>query len=93
MHADRTLGFTPAAEESTQRKMQFDGLGIDLDRLDEGFDGAVRLLVEQEIEALEIGARQRARFLDDMADIDACRSPAKAEERREKQEATRVRNP
>jgi hypothetical protein len=36
-----------------KREMQFDRLRIDLGNLEEGVDGLVRLLVEQEIQALK----------------------------------------
>ena len=62
VHADGAIGLAAPAEQAAQREVQFDGLRIDLGRLDEGLDRLVRLLVEQEVEALEIGARQRARF-------------------------------
>ena len=60
VHADRALGFAAAAKQAAQREVQLDRLRIDLDHFDEGLDRLVRLFVEQEIEPLEIGARQRA---------------------------------
>ena len=58
MHPDSTLGFATTAKQTAQGEMQFDGLWIDLDGVDKRLDGPVRLLVEQEIQALEIRARQ-----------------------------------
>src|SRR5574339_274827 len=66
--------------------MQLDGLRVDLDHLDEGLDRLVGLLVQQEVEPLEIGARQRARLGDDLLDVDARGDPAQAEEQREAQQ-------
>jgi hypothetical protein len=76
MDADGAIGFAAAAKQVAQREMQLDGLGIDARRLDEGLDGLVRLLVEQEVQALEIGARQGARLFQQMLDVDAGGDPA-----------------
>ena len=62
VHADRALDLAAAAKQAAQRKMQFDGLRIDLDHLDERLDRLVRLLIEQKVESLEIRCRQRARL-------------------------------
>jgi hypothetical protein len=72
-------------KQAAERKVQFDGLRIDLDGFDKSLDGAIRLLVEQEVEALKIRTRQGARLLHQMPDIDARRGPAQPEEQREKQ--------
>src|SRR2546428_436341 len=61
VHADRPLGLPAPAKQAPQRKMQLDGLRIDLDHLDERLDRLVGLLVEQEVQALEVGARQLPR--------------------------------
>ena len=86
MHANGTFGLATTTEQTAQCKMQFDGMRVDLDGIDKGLDGAIRLFVEQEIEALEIRTRQRTRLLDQMLDIDACSRPAQSEEERKKQE-------
>src|SRR5438105_14939806 len=62
MHADGAVELALAPEETSQRKMQIDGLRIDLHHFDERLDGLVRLLVEQEIQAAKIRERQCARF-------------------------------
>jgi hypothetical protein len=76
MDADGAVGFAAAAKQAAQREMQLDGLRIDARRFDEGLDGLVGLLVEQEVQALEIGARQGARLFQQMLDVDARRDPA-----------------
>jgi hypothetical protein len=86
VHADRPVGLAAAAEQATQREMQLDGLVVDLDRLDEGVDGLVGLLVEQEVEAGQVGARQRPRLLDHMLDVDAGGQPAQHEKQRKRQQ-------
>ncbi len=60
MHADRALDFPAPAEQRAEREMQFYCLRFDLDHIVERFYRLVRLLIEQEIEALEIRRRQRA---------------------------------
>ena len=86
VHADRAVVLAAAAEQAAEREMQVDGLGVDLDHLDEGLDRLVGLLVQQEVEALEIRARQRPRLGDDLLDVDARGDPSQAEEQREAQQ-------
>src|SRR3954452_10470752 len=83
MHADGAVVFAAAAEEAAEREMEIYRLRVDLHHLDEGLDRLVGLLVQQEVEALEIRTRQRARLGDDLADVDARRHPAEAEEKRQ----------
>src|SRR6267154_475536 len=83
VHADRALGLAAAAEQAPQREVQLDRLRVDLHHLDEGLDRFVGLLVEQEVEALEIRARQLPRFPQKLFDVDARREPAQPEEQRE----------
>jgi hypothetical protein len=52
---------------------------------DEGFDGLVRLLVEQEIQALEVGPGQGPGFPHQMLDVDAGCGPAKDEKQGKEQ--------
>src|SRR5712691_5493335 len=80
VHADRPLGLPAPAKQAPQRKMQLDGFRIDLDHLDERLDRLVGLLVEQEIEALEVRARQLPRFRQQLLDVDARGEPAQPEE-------------
>src|SRR5437764_4928281 len=82
VHADRAVVLAAPAKETAEREVQLDRLRIDLHHLDERLDRLVGLLVEEKVEALEVGARQRARLGDDLADIDARRDPAEAEEQR-----------
>jgi len=83
VHADGAVVLAAAAEQAAEREMQFDRLRVDLDHLDERLDRLVGLLVEEEVEALEVRARQRARLLQQMADVDPRRHPAEAEEQRQ----------
>src|SRR5712691_12149944 len=83
VHADRPLGLPAPAKQAPQRKMQLDGFRIDLDHLDERLDRLVGLLVEQEVQALEIRARQLPRFQQQLLDVDARGEPAQSEEQRE----------
>jgi hypothetical protein len=43
VHADGTLGFATPAKQITQRKMQLDGLGVDLGDLENGINRLVGL--------------------------------------------------
>ena len=87
MHPDRAFDFALSAEEAAKRKVQVDGLRIDLDDFDERFDRLVGLLVQQEIQAAEIRQRQRARLTQQMLDVDACGYPPEREkQRRDRQE-------
>src|SRR4029077_3131943 len=70
------------AKQAAEREVQLDGLRVDLDHLDEGLDRLVGLLVQQEVEALEVRAGQRARLAHDLADVDARGDPAESEEER-----------
>src|SRR5213596_1144567 len=83
VHADRALGLAAAAEQAPEREVQLDRLRVDLDHLDEGLDRLVGLLVQQEVEAPEIRARQLPRFREQLLDVDARREPAQPEEQRE----------
>jgi len=74
---------SPRRRNRLQREVQVHRLRIDLDHLDEGVDCLVLLLVEQELQALEIGARQCARFIDELLDVHACGQPAHAEKQGE----------
>jgi hypothetical protein len=51
VHPHGALVFAAAAEQVAQREVQLGGVGVVLDRLDEGVDGLVLLLVEQEVQA------------------------------------------
>ena len=86
VHANGTFNLAAPPEQRTQRKMQLDGLRLDLDDLDERFNGLVWLLIEQEIEAFEIGTRQRARFGQQMLDVDARSQPAQRKKQRQCQQ-------
>ena len=63
VHAHRTFELAAAAEQVAQREVQLGGVGVVLHGLDEGVDGLVLLLVEQQVQALEVGrgASRRSR--------------------------------
>jgi hypothetical protein len=83
VHADRAVVLAAAPEQAAEREMQLDRLGIDLHHLDERLDRLVGLLVHEEVQALEVRLRQRARLAHQVADVDARGEPAQAEEQRE----------
>jgi hypothetical protein len=55
VHPHGAVVFAAPAKQVAQREVQLRGIGIVLHRLDEGVDGLVLLLVEQEVQAPEIG--------------------------------------
>ena len=83
MDADRAFGFAAAAEQIAEREMHVGSFRVELDDFDEGVDRLVRLLVEQEIQALEIAARQAARLRYQLPDVDPRGDPAEAEKNRD----------
>ena len=86
VHADGAVEFATAAKQATQRKVQVDGLGFEFDDFEKGFDGLVRLLVEQKIQPAEIRIGQRARFGHHLANVDPRRQPAQHEKQGERQQ-------
>ena len=65
--------------------MQLGCFGVNADRLDECLYRLVRLLVHEEIEPPEIGARQVTGLDQQVLDVDACREPAQTEEQRKRE--------
>ena len=55
MNTHGALVLTAPAKQVAQRKVEFRCVGVTLDGLNEGVYGLVLLLVEQKIQALEIG--------------------------------------
>ena len=55
VYAHGTFEFTTAAKQIAQCKMQFRGIRVALNRFDERVNRLVLLLIEQIIQALEIG--------------------------------------
>jgi hypothetical protein len=76
VHPNGAFELTPATEQVAQRKVQIGGVGIVLDGLDEGIDGFVLLLVEQQVQALEIGARRITAVATELPQIEARAQPA-----------------
>ena len=58
VQADRAIDFTAAAEQMAERELGFDRVLVDLGDLQEQLDGLVLLLVEQVVEAAEVGVGQ-----------------------------------
>ncbi|MBN8905034.1 MAG: chemotaxis protein CheB [Rhodospirillales bacterium] len=83
VHANRPVELTAPTEQPAQREVQIDGFRFEFDDFEEGFDGLVGLLVEQEIQATKIRIRQSARFGDDLADVHPRSQPAQREKKRE----------
>jgi hypothetical protein len=73
VHADRALRLTttPAKQPAQVRSASSTVCGSTLTASTKDFDGAIRLLVQQEVQALEVRARQGARLLDQVADVDS----------------------
>src|SRR5436190_17614536 len=86
VHADCAVILAAPAKETAEGEVQLDRLGIDLHHFDERLDRLVGLLVQQEVEALEIRARQGARLVDDLADVDARGGPSHDEEERQREQ-------
>ena len=55
MDPDRALGLAASPEQRAEREVQLDRLRLDAHHLDERVDRLVVLLVEQEVQALEVG--------------------------------------
>ena len=79
MHPHGAFVLAAAAKQVAQRKVQFGGVRVVLNRFDEGIDGLVLLLVEQEIQTLEIGFRGLAIFKAQLAQIEPRGQPTQAE--------------
>ncbi len=80
VHPDRSLGLAAPPEQAAECEMQLDGLRVDPDDLGERLDRLVGLLVQQEVEPGEVGARDPARFGDELLDVDAGGKPPEPEE-------------
>ena len=86
MHAYRAIDLALPAEKVAEGEMQIDRLRIDFDDLDERLDRLIRLLVQKKIEPAKIRERQRARFTQEMLNVDARRDPAQSEKQRRDRE-------
>ena len=62
VHAHGALVLAAAAKQVAQREVELGGVRVALHRLDEGVYGLVLLLIEQEVQALEIGLGRLAVF-------------------------------
>ena len=55
VHPNGALKLTTATKQVAQSEVQFGGVGVVLNGFDEGVDGPVLLLVEQQVQAFEVG--------------------------------------
>ena len=79
MHAHGPLIFAPAAKQVAQREVQLRCVGVVLHGFDEGVNRLVLLLVEQEVQALEIGLGGLVVFNAQLAKVKARGQPAQHE--------------
>ena len=79
VHAHGTLVFAAAAKQVAQREVQFRGVGVVLHRLDEGVDGLVLLLVQQEVQAAKVGLGRLPVLDAQLAQVQARGQPAQHE--------------
>ena len=79
VHADGPLELAATPEQAAQGEVQVHRVGVVLDGLDEGVDGLVLLLVEQQAQALEVGSRRIAVFFPRLSQIQARRHPPQRE--------------
>ena len=84
VHAHRALEVAAATEQVAQAEVQFGGVRVVLHRLDEGVDGLVLLLVEQQVQALEVGLRRLAAVAPHLAQVEARGHPAQREGHRQR---------
>ena len=71
VNPDSALVFAAAAKQVAQREVQFRRVRISLNRFDERVDGLILLLVQQVIEAFEVGFGRLAIFDAELAQIQA----------------------
>ena len=76
VHPHRPVVLATAAKQVAQRKVKFRGVGVVLHGLDEGIDGLVLLLVQQKVQALEVGLGGSAVFCTQLAQIKPRGQPA-----------------
>jgi hypothetical protein len=79
VHAHRALVFAAAAKQVAEREVQLLRVGVVLHGLDEGVDGLVLLLVEQEVEAAKVGLGRLAVLEPELPDVEARCEPAQHE--------------
>ena len=76
VHPHAPLVFAAAAEQVAARKVQLLRVGVVLHRLDERVDGLVLLLIEQEVQATEVGLRRLPVLELQLAQVEARGEPA-----------------
>src|SRR5581483_597594 len=85
VHADRSIDLAAAAKEIAERQVRLDRVAVELGELQEHFDGLVRLLVEQIIEAAEV-AGGKLTDADTPRTLAAAPADEPARERREREQ-------
>ena len=80
--ANGSFRFATATEQIAEREVHIGRFRVLPDDFNKGVNRLIRLLVEQKIQALEIAARQAARFRHQLIDIDPRGDPAQREEDR-----------
>jgi hypothetical protein len=92
VHAHGPLVFAAAAEEVAEREVQLLCVGVVLHGLDEGVDGLVLLLVEEEVEAAEVGLGSLEVLDAQLPKVEARGEPAQDEcERQAEQQPAEVK--
>ena len=81
VHPHGALVLATPPEEVAQREVQLLRVGIVLHRLDEGIDGLVLLLVQQEVEAAKVGLGCLPVLEPQLAQVEAARPASRARRR------------
>jgi len=79
MHTNGALKLTPSPKEVAQGEVQLCGVGVKLDGLYESINGLVLLLVEQIVQAFEIGFGVLAIFKPQLSEVQTRSTPSQCE--------------
>ena len=79
VHAHRALKFAATAEQVAQREVQLRCVRVVLYGFDEGVDGFVLLLIEQEVQTMKVGPRRVALAASKLANVKPGSQPAQGE--------------
>ena len=83
VYANGTVVVASAAKQVAQCEVQFGGVGVALNGLDEGIDGLVLLLVEQVVQAAKIGFGRLPALHAPLAQVEAGGHPAQGKGQRQ----------
>jgi hypothetical protein len=86
VNAHGAVELAAAPEQVAERVVQFDRLGIELDHLDERIDRLVVLVVQEQVQATEVRARQTRLVGRMRARLEATRKPPGAEQQRQREQ-------